>query len=389
MMMTRRRLLLRLCVVSDTKHDENDKGQHDGSTRTINPATITSATNMWNAIEYAIQRRYACTRFLRFDELETSQNKTVTTNTSNTPTITNTSYDQKKQRASSSDPQVIRDALEVLDLARRAPSGFNVQPYKVILVTTPQAKQAVAHACIGKNAHRVRDADCTAIFLADRQTLRTLKKYRALMIPRSQRHHDDEVEENPANSTSINITRCSPRSCRAWFSLLKLQVYIGLFSSGLPFPKIIAGPISWVMRWGIGLASLLVVNPLRRWWFSGAHILPPLPTLSSSETWSQKNTMLVAMTYLLGCTAKGWATCPMEGFNAPALKRALKLPQPDRYTIPLIVATGRPYPGRERLPPQDGGTDMVGISHGPASTKGATPRYPTDEVMFQDFFGSH
>eukprot|EP00980_Cylindrotheca_fusiformis_P014643 scaffold3977_cov96-Cylindrotheca_fusiformis.AAC.4 len=44
---------------------------------------------------------------------------------------------------------------------------------------------------------------------------------------------------------------------------------------------------------------------------------------------------------VLKCAARQIATCPMEGFTAWGIRKALKIPR--RYTIPLIVATRSPY----------------------------------------------
>jgi nitroreductase len=79
--------------------------------------------------------------------------------------------------------------------------------------------------------------------------------------------------------------------------------------------------------------------------------------------------MLVAMTYMLGCSSKGLATIPMEGINACGIRKVLKIP--NRYAIPLIVSTGLPY--RDELEEK--------------RKEAATRRYPRDEVIYGDTFG--
>ena len=44
------------------------------------------------------------------------------------------------------------------------------------------------------------------------------------------------------------------------------------------------------------------------------------------------------MTYMHAAAAHGLDTAPMEGFDADAVHKALGLPE--RYSVPLIVATG-------------------------------------------------
>ena len=88
-----------------------------------------------------------------------------------------------------------------------------------------------------------------------------------------------------------------------------------------------------------------------------------MPTLSSAETWATKQTSLVAMTYMLACTAHGMATIPMEGINAAGMRRALGIPR--RYAIPLIVATGRPAKPKRVVEDRE-------------------RRYPVEDVIFGD-----
>ena len=104
-----------------------------------------------------------------------------------------------------------------------------------------------------------------------------------------------------------------------------------------------------------------------------------LPTLSSAETWSQKNTMLVAMTYMLACTSRGLDTCPMEGVDASGVRKALGIPR-GRFGIPLIVSVGTPY----RRETEEEETDDVGVSH---SSSSLSPRYPLEEVVYGNKYG--
>jgi nitroreductase len=292
--------------------------QNDEATNNNNNPDVASINNP-SALADIIKNRYACTRFQRFDGV----NETTTL-------------------ASPSHPTTVQEAFDALELARRAPSGFNVQPYKLLLVHSPEQKAALAKYCIGHNAHRVRDSDCTAVFLADRECLRELKPYRQLLF-----------QQNPNWKTKP-------------FGLFKIQLFVGLFSSGLPFPKVLSGPISWAVRFGMRVVSWILRGRM------------PVPTLSSADTWSQKNTMLVGMTYLLACTSKNIATCPMEGYLAWGVRQALHIPR--RYSIPLIVSTGRPY-----VRPTSG-TDDAGMTHG-NSKETATPRFSSDQVIFGDSFG--
>lgn len=189
----------------------------------------------------------------------------------------------------------------------------------------------------------------------------------------------------------------SSRARRALSSraLLKLRILILLFSSGYPLPRFLSVPLSFGVRLGVSVLSFFArrLHSLKQSSSKFLSALLPgnislLPTLTSAETWSQKNTMLVAMTYLLACAAHGLATCPMEGFDAHGVRRALGVPR-GRYGVPLLVSAGRPYRRGDGATGADGGgeeeeTDDVGLSHG-AST--LSPRFPVAEVVFGNAFG--
>jgi nitroreductase len=281
-------------------------------------SSASSSSTVISSLDDAVHNRYACTRFQRSD----GRNDTVTT------------------APSQSDMAIVQTAYECLDLSRRAPTGFNIQPYKLLLVYSKEQKEKMARYCVGHNAHRVRDSECTAIFLADRQVVQELNQYRTLL-------------GGPTKWKGLK-----------WF---KVQILIAMFSSGFPFPKWISGPISWAFRVGMRVVS----------WITRAWL--PVPTLSSSETWSQKNTMLVAMTYMLACTSRSVATCPMEGYLAWGIRQSLNIPR--RYTIPLIVATGKPY-----IRSNSKTMDDAGFTHG-LSKDMATPRFPKEQMIFGDVFG--
>lgn len=286
------------------------------------------------AFDDAVSQRYACTRYQRYDNVNTTTTES----------------------ASPPDPFVLKQAMTVLDLARRAPTGFNAQPYKLLVVSSPDAKLKLAKYCIGHNAHRVRDSDCTVLFLADRQVMREWNNYRKYLLLQS--------------SSNSSMTR---------MKLLKIRVLIGMFSSGLPLPHILSGPISFAFRLAMRVLSWIVCQPF--------HVLVKLPTLSGSQTWSEKNTMLVAMSYLLGCSARNIATTPMEGYLTWGIRRSLGIPR--RYTIPMIVATGRPFVRNTTTTTTFAvvGKDDAGLTHG--NTKGtSSPRFPSNMTIFKNEFGT-
>jgi nitroreductase len=302
--------------------------------KTSSSDAATAPWSMQNAFDATVMNRFACKKFQRYDGW------------TNATTIA--------QVASPADPAIVLQAWQCLDVARRAPTGFNTQPYRVVLVQSVEQKTAMAKYCSGPNAQRVRDSDCTVVFLADRQILRTLPKFLALT-------------QRKATTT----TTTTKPTLLARLKKLRLPFYIFLFSSGYPLPRFLAAPISIIFRFFFHLLSL--VYPI------------PLPTLSSSETWSIKNTMNVAMTYLLACTSRGINTSPMEGFSAWGIRKVLKIPS--RYAIPVIVSTGRAAP---RMEATAAAMATTAIMHGNipviAPHAPTTPRYPLEQLVFQDAF---
>lgn len=263
-------------------------------------------------IETSIKQRQACKRFKRFDGLDTSE--TV---------------------ASISNPEIVKDAIHCLDIARLSPNAFNTQPYKIVLVHDHVQKLALSKCVLGPNKSRVRDSDCTAVFLADKKICTTFNRFTEFLISTSK---PDRI----------------PSKKFIWIT----KLYITIFSSGYPLPRILASPISFLVRTGVSVVNL----------FTRSFYL--MPSLSNAETWSTKQAMLVAMAYMICCSSKGLATIPMEGINAGAIRKVLNIPS--RYAVPVIISTGKSY--KE-------------IDSGMLIENSVTRRYPIEEVIYSDSFG--
>ena len=270
------------------------------------------------AFDAAVLNRYACKKFQRSDGTpETGTNATQ-------PDLT-----------------TVQQALWCLDLARQAPSAYNFQPYRLLLVHDPSQREAMSKYCLGPNARRVLDADCTVVFLADRQACKTFPLYRSFV-----------ADERRRNGKAVDN-----------MVLRKTLFYVTIFSSGYPLPRILAAVTSFAFR-----TAMAFLNLFTSWFY-------PLPTLASSETWAAKQTLMVAMTYLLACTSRGLATIPMEGINASGLRKVLRIPS--RYAIPLIVCTGTAHQG-------DDSDDEKELR----LERAAHRRYPFRDVVFGNTFGA-
>jgi nitroreductase len=214
------------------------------------------------------------------------------------------------------------------------------------LVHSPDQKLALSKYCLGPNAQRVLDSDCTAVFLADRKVLQTLPRFGRFMA-------------------SIDAKNRSPT--------LLTKVYIALFSSGYPFlPRILASTISFLVRTGVSFCNI----------FTTLLFQYPLPTLSSAETWSCKQTTMLAMTYMLACSSRGLATIPMEGINAGGIRAVVGAPH--RYAVPVIVSTGLPRLIKDDDDDDDDEQNNNAVDDNEDS--GKQRRYPLNEMVFGDSF---
>ena len=56
---------------------------------------------------------------------------------------------------------------KILELTQRAPSCFNVQPYKIVIVESDEGKEKLAQAMHGPNPSHIRSSSFAAVFAAD------------------------------------------------------------------------------------------------------------------------------------------------------------------------------------------------------------------------------
>ena len=98
----------------------------------------------------------------------------------------------------------------------------------------------------------------------------------------------------------------------------------------------------------------------------------PMPGIEPVQAWSYKNTSLMVQSYVLAATSHGLATAIMEGYDPRRCKELLRIP--DRYDIPMMVATGYDYQ-QEEEPSNDN------------TTTPPIPRFALDEMVFDDTFG--
>ena len=217
------------------------------------------------------------------------------------------------------DPAILRSILET---TRTTPSGFNLQPAHTILVRDAEIKdQLASQAMLGVgNQHRIRDCSAVAVFVAD---LEISKR-----IPRI---YDLEKQ-----------SRCRDPNYLA------------------------ALPVAASFLTGEGRAATLLKQAAT----AALSPVQPMPTVDAVESWSYKNAALAAMTYTLAAHSHGLSTCLMEGYDVRRAREVLRVP--DRYALPLMVATGHAY--------KEEAYDEEAMPR--------TPRLDMEELFFGDTFGA-
>jgi len=210
---------------------------------------------------------------------------------------------------------IIKDVLET---TLTSPSGFNLQPTHAIVVRSPEMKERLAaESMLGAgNAFRTRDASALTVFVSDLEVHKRIGRIYEL-----------ERESGARDPYYMSVMPAAS-------SFLSGEGHLA----------------TWLKQ-----AATDALSPIQ-----------PMPTVDSVQAWAYKNAGMMAQTYILACESHGLATCAMEGFDARRVKEALRIP--DRFDVPLAVATGYSYEG-------EGWEEK------------RTPRLGLEEAFFSETFG--
>lgn len=184
---------------------------------------------------------------------------------------------------------VIRDCLEMAVLA---PNSCNLQPWSFQVVRDPALLKQLHPVCMSQNAAR---APLIIVVLARPDTWQ--------------------------------------QSCRDivtyWPEAEVPQRIRSFYAKTAPF-QYNQGPLGLLGLFKRQLVKLLALRkPLMRGPNSKAQM----------RLWAVKSTALAAENLMLGFQSHGYATCPMEGFDEPRLRKVLDIP---RQAIPImLLAVGR------------------------------------------------
>lgn len=190
------------------------------------------------------------------------------------------------------DPVPVGLIEALLEHARRTPSGYNLQPWTVIVVRDPERRAELQRACLGQA--QLTEAPVALVFAADTQPLRRRQAVIAQGL--------DEGHWNEAYAS-------------------KMQTLTTLRFQGGPLR--LAQPLKAVAGWLLSSFRPSPMFPVGRTGF---------------EVWSVKQTALFAQSFLLLAAAAGLDTCPMEGLDERWVRKVVSLPR--RFAVPLVVPVG-------------------------------------------------
>jgi nitroreductase len=187
---------------------------------------------------------------------------------------------------------------QILNAARRAPSSFNSQPYRLYWIETPEERTAVARLCLEQMP--AKTASALVAVVADIGSL---------------------VATSQGNLEWMRS--------RSEFSEAKIRDYERTATIGrilfMPGPFGIFGAAKWGLFWLLNLWKVTGIPPTSR---------------QNLFKWATKSTSLACENLMIAAEALGINTCPMEGFDGRRLSKYLGLSS--RYhEIVMVIAIGR------------------------------------------------
>lgn len=196
---------------------------------------------------------------------------------------------------------------ELLEAARWAPSGFNLQPTQFVVVTDPDVKARLYPACMKQR--QILEAGATVVFTGDRRVFE---------------NQFERVLENDLRAGAID------------------KAYEKLLRKGVPL-SFRQGPLGLGWLWKAVVAAV-------------AQRFIPIPKVQAihKSFWLAKQVSLSAMVFLLAAEAAGLATCPMEGFGEHAVRRVLGIPSSQTVVLVVPVGYGDPSASKKTRLPLDG-----------------------------------
>ena len=206
------------------------------------------------------------------------------------------------------DPVAISPEIreKLLNAARLAPSSFNIQPYRLFWVESPERRKKVARLCMSQSP--AETASALVVAVADIGSWRsTISGHLEWM-----------------RATGFSAEKISEQEKKSIFArLFFLQGWFGVF-----------GCLKW-----------LILRVIHRWKIIGT---PPVAR-NGLFKWATKSTALACENLMIAAEASGLNTCPMEGFDGRRLSKFLNL-STRHHEIVMVIAVGKKSPRHNDSP---------------------------------------
>ncbi len=182
---------------------------------------------------------------------------------------------------------------DCLRLAMLAPNSSNLQPWEFYIIDSSDKRKSADRICMNQNG-----AKTAARLIA--------------VVARTDNWHDHAqqvLREYPTQPT--------PKKVKDYYNKVVTMDFI-------------RGPINAlsVAKWSATQVVRRVKGPIKS----------PYYTFDDVKNWATNNTALGAENLMLALRAHGFDSCPMGGFDEPAMKRLLKLG--DNHHIVMMIGAG-------------------------------------------------
>src|SRR5262250_1497356 len=189
---------------------------------------------------------------------------------------------------------------QILNAARSAPSSFNMQPYKLIWIESPELRNQAAHLCMSQSP--AETASALVVVAADIGSLAATSQAQS-----------EWMRRNGFSDAKVRDYERTAKLGRILF---------------MPGPFGIFGAFKWTIFRLVHLWKTIGMPPVSR---------------QAVFKWATKSTSLACENLMIAAEALGLNNCPMEGFDGRRLCKFLGLST--RYhEIVMVIAIGRKSP---------------------------------------------
>jgi nitroreductase len=208
--------------------------------------------------------------------------------------------------------KVPKEVMEqVLEWGLMAPNSSNLQPWEFYWVQNPKKKSEIVEACLNQLAAKTAQEIIVCVARLDKW-----------------KHTRDDMLR------LLNKDEKIPASAKAYYEKIVPMVY----SQG---PLGIYGVTKKIMTSLIGILRPIPREPTSR---------------SDMRVWAVKSTALACQNIMMGFSAFGFDTCPMEGLDSQRVKKTLGLGR--NAEIVMIISVGKRdkkgvYGARIRMPKEE------------------------------------